>query len=104
MTPEQRERIRDSYRAGMTLAEVGQAFRWASQRELRQCLEGLIRPKTCQRSKAPSEEEVAQRRDAIKASWSAEQARSRWVGRYLSRPETLGSCLSRVLRELGGDE
>jgi hypothetical protein len=25
------------------------------------------------------------------------------VGRYLSRPETLGSCLSRALRELGGD-
>lgn len=104
MTPEQREGIRQAYLSGLTLIEVGMRFRWASQRELRQCLEGIIRPKTCQRSKVPSEEEVAQRRDAIRASWSAEQARSRWVGRYLSRPETLGSCLSRVLRELGGDE
>lgn len=103
MTLEQREEIRQAYLTGMTLVEVGQIFRWASQRELRQCLEGIIRPKTCQRSKSLSEEEVAQRREAIKASWTTDQARSRWVGRYLSRPETLGSCLSRALRELGGD-
>lgn len=103
MTPAQRQKIRDHYQSGWSVSQVSQAFRWVSQRELRQCLEGLIRPKTCQRSKVPSEEEVAQRRDEIKASWSPEQARSRWVGRYLSRPETLGSCLSRALRELGGD-
>lgn len=104
ISPEVREWIVQDYLSGMSLWQVSQKYHWLRKHDLRQVLEGHIRPKTVQRTNDPSEEEVVQRREAIKASWTPEQARARWVGRYASRPEYLGSSLSRALRDMGGDE
>jgi hypothetical protein len=103
MAPELEERIRRLYLGGMSLAQVGRQFEWMPLREIRKALDPVIRPRNHQRRKDPSEEEVVLAREETKAKWTPEQARLRWVGRYLSRTESLGSCLSQALRDLGGE-
>ena len=97
------QKIRKDYMEGMTLLALGRKYSWVPRRLVRQCLEGIIRPKSRPVKADPSEEEIAEKRDAINRSWTPEQARLRWVGRYATKPETLGSCLSRAIREMGGD-
>jgi hypothetical protein len=103
MSPQVQEWIRRDYESGMTLLEVGLKYHWVTKRDLRGVLEGTIRPGGGPSREELSEEELVARRDEIKERWTPEQARLRWVGRYLSRPESLGSSLSKALRELGGD-
>jgi hypothetical protein len=103
VTEETLEAIRESYLSGMSLWHVAQAFPWVKKRDIRQALDGMIRPRNYQKGVDPSEEEVAERRDAIKAQWSDEVASRRWVGRYATKAQDRGSCLSALLRAMGGD-
>ncbi len=98
------EQIRKEYIAGESLWSLGNRyFGQISRSDLRQCLEGVIRAKGCPKEPDLDEAEVARRRDAIRETWTEEQAAKRWVGRYLSRPEELGESFSRTLRQMGGD-
>lgn len=102
ITPQMREWIRRDYMGGLSLLQVGQKYHWLKKRDIRDSLVGVVRGK--HRSPVdPTEEEIVERREAIKASWTPEQARLRWVGRYLAKPEYLGSCLSKALRDIGGE-
>lgn len=67
---------------------------------VRRLLEGVVRPTSEAAKSDPSEEEIVAAREQIKAKWSAETASRRWVGRYLSRPETLGEALSKNLSQV----
>lgn len=95
-------RIRREYMEGQSVWNLQNKYALQFTRtQVRQLLEGMIRPRGVKNSD-PSEEEVARLRDEIKAQWTPEQASRRWVGRYLSRPESLGEGLSRELRRMGG--
>lgn len=98
-----REAIRQDYLSGMSVWRVGLKYHWLRKRDVREALEGIVRPKNTQRVTDPSPEELAERREAVKASWTAEVASRRWVGRYLARAEDRGSSLSRAFRAMGGD-
>lgn len=102
MPLEKINQIRADYLSGMSLAQVQDKWRRWTRRQVRMCLDGLIRPQA-RPPVSPSVEEVAQRKFEISSQWSAEQARARWVGRYAARAESLGSCLSKALREMGGE-
>lgn len=68
---------------------------------VRRLLEGVVRPSPSDQSPSdPTPEEIAAERDRLKSQWSAETASRRWVGRYLSRPETLGEALSKQLNAI----
>jgi hypothetical protein len=67
---------------------------------VRRLLEGIVRPSSDQTPSDPSPDEIVAARDRLKAQWSAETASRRWVGRYLSRPETLGEALSKNLEQV----
>lgn len=99
-----KEGILQDYLSGMSLWAVGQKWDWVRKRDLRQVLEGHVRRKEATQRKAdPSEDEIAERREAIKRSWSDEVASRRWVGRMIPRSEDRGSCLSRLFRDMGGE-
>jgi hypothetical protein len=98
-----RDQVIADYQSGLSLWTVQN--RWAAvfnKSEVKRILTGIMRPKGSPKSE-PSEEEVALLRDEIKSKWTPEQASRRWVGRYLSRPESLGEGLSRELRRIGGN-
>ena len=96
-------RIRREYQEGQSIWTLQNRYALQFTRtQIRQLLEGIIRQRGVKKSD-PSEEEVARLRDEIKAKWTPEQASRRWVGRYLSRPESLGEGLSRELRRIGGN-
>lgn len=97
------EAIRRDYLGGMSVWAVGEKYHWLRKRDIRQALEGIVRPKNFQRTSDPSEEELVARREAVKSQWTAEVASRRWVGRYLTQSEDRGSCLSRLFRDMGGD-
>lgn len=90
-----RDQVRMDYQNGMTLWAV--CHKWQNQLtqiEVRQFLEGMIRPV----GPTPvSEEEVVQRRLWVQSQWTPEQASKRWVGRLLARPESIHSSASRLL-------
>lgn len=96
-------RVRADYMSGMSISDLMKKHRFLTSRQVRQCLEGILRPKSRPSRPDPDEAEIARLRDEINRSWTPEQASLRWMGRYVTRPETLGSCLSRAIRDLGGD-
>jgi hypothetical protein len=99
MTGEQRwikEQLQRDYLAGMNLWQIGRKYKHqASQKEIRLWLGGLVRRVGVER--VVSEEEVAQRKIEVQASWTPEQASRRWVGRLLQRSETIHSSASKLL-------
>jgi hypothetical protein len=102
MTKKEIARIRADYASGLTLCQVARMHSRFSRSQIRIALDGFIR-RPSPLNPDPSEEEVALRRDEINRRWTPEQAAARWVGRYVSKPEALGSCLSRAIRAIGGD-
>jgi hypothetical protein len=104
ISEETREGIIEDYLSGLSLWSVGQKYHWVKKAHLRQVLDGVIRPKhQTQRTPDPSEDEIRERSERIKASWPDEVASRRWVGRFIPRSEDRGSCLSRLFRDMGGD-
>jgi hypothetical protein len=103
VSEELRSQIVEDYLSGMSVWRVGEKYHWLRKRDLRAILGQHVRPKNTQRVTDPSEEELAERRDAVRASWTPEVASRRWVGRYLTQAEDRGACLSRLFRDLGGD-
>jgi hypothetical protein len=95
--------VRREYMEGMSVWNLQNKYALQlSRSQIRRMLDGVIRPRGVKKCE-PTEEEVARLRDEIKARWTPEQASRRWVGRYLSRPESLGEGLSRELRRMGGN-
>ena len=103
VTEELRQEILASYLSGNSLWAVGQQYPWLKKHQVREALEGHVRPKNTQRRRDPTLEEIAERREQVRSTWTAEVASRRWVGRYLSTQEDRGSCLSRLFRAMGGD-
>ena len=97
------ERIVGEYLAGASIWALRMKYSsLVSQSEIRQMLAKVVRPHGGPSKSDPSEEEIAAERDRIKEGWPHEVASRRWVGRYLSRPETLGEAFSKTLRSMGG--
>jgi len=95
-----RERVIEEYRAGASLWSLRNKFAQVlTHSQVREILEGVLRPRGETRSD-PTEEEIAAEMERFKSQWSAETASKRWVGRYLSSHETLGEAFSRVLNEI----
>lgn len=98
------EQAKAEYMAGESLWSLSNRYHGRlSRKELREYL-GPVARKAGRPAEEISEEEVARRRDEIKAKWSEETLRKRWMGRYLSKPQELGEALSQMLRSMGGDE
>jgi hypothetical protein len=99
-----REEVREAYLSGLSIWNVMKLYPQVGQRELRNMLSGIIRPKNRQRTADPSADEVVAKREEIKAKWTDEEARRRWVGRYSqSATRDPGSYLSALLRDMGGE-
>jgi hypothetical protein len=96
------EQIQREYREGASLWSLQNRYaQQFTKTQVRTLLEGSLRPKGRAKS-VLDESEVVRLRDEIKAKWTPEQASRRWVGRYLSKAESLGEGLSRELRRMGG--
>jgi hypothetical protein len=103
LTEETLDSIRRDYLSGLSLWNVSLKYPYVRQKEIREALVGMIRPRHQQRTVDPEEAELAERRDQIKASWSDEVASRRWVGRYATKKPDRGSSLSALLRAMGGE-
>lgn len=103
LTDEVKAMVLRDYQSGLSIWKVRQRYHWLRQCDIRKALEGHVRPKNTQRKKDPDPDELAKRRDEVKAAWSDEVASRRWVGRYLTQAESRGSCLSALFRAMGGD-
>ncbi len=103
MSEELKEEVLEAYLSGLSMWGVSQKFPWLKKHQIREALEGHIRPKNTQRVRDPSPEEIAERSAAVKESWSPEQAGRRWVGRMASQAESRGSCLSDLFRDMEVD-
>lgn len=59
---------------------------------------GVMRPRGhSQLGDDPDEAEIERRRNAIRESWTAEQAGKRWVGRSASKMYEMGRSLSQLI-------
>lgn len=98
-----RSEVKRDYLSGMTLWAVMHKWkRRLSQQQVREILNGMIRPKGSQ-AKELSAEEVEERKQSIRNQWTPEQASRRWVGRYLSSQEQMCKQFSHILRSMGGN-
>lgn len=96
-----KERIVKEYLAGASIWSLRNKYaRLIPHSEVRRLLEGIVRPRGEPSHADPTEEEIVRERDRTKSQWSAETASKRWVGRYLSSPETLGEALSKALNQV----
>lgn len=98
-----RQAVLRDYLSGLSIWTVRQKYHWLRQYQIRECLEGHVRPKNTQRKADPSPEELVARREQVKAAWSDEVASRRWVGRYAPQAESRGSSLSALFRDMGGE-
>jgi ribosomal protein S2 len=91
-----RDQVIADYANGLSVWRVAKKYQgMATQKEVREWLAGTTRRKGC--FQVVGEEEVAQRKLEVQANWTPEQASKRWVGRLLTRPETMHSSASRLL-------
>ncbi len=98
------EQAKAEYLAGESLWSLANRYHGRlSRKELRDYVGGLMRPR-CQPKAELSEEEIERLRDEIKAKWSEEVTKKRWMGRYLSKPQEVGEAFSAMLRDMGGQE
>jgi hypothetical protein len=98
------EKVRSEYLAGESVWSLQMRYSAVLKRsEVKRILSDIMRPQGGQMNPDPTEEEIVALREATKAKWTDEVASRRWVGRYLSRPETAGEAMSRILRGMGGD-
>jgi hypothetical protein len=99
MTSEQawlQEQVRKDYASGMNLWQLGHKYKGtATHQQIRAWLGKLVRVKGIRDNL--SEEEVAQRKSEVQSWWTPEQASRRWVGRLITRPETIHSSASKLL-------
>jgi len=92
--------IAEDYESGMSVYQVQQKYQRIGKKAIYQFLHQrqIMRPRpTENQEEEPSEQEIARRRDLIKASWTDEQARSRWIARSRSKMHELGHSLSQLL-------
>ena len=98
-----RQAVLRDYLSGLSIWKVRQRYHWLRQYQIRECLEGHVRPKNTQRTADPSPEEILVRSEEVRRSWSDEVASRRWVGRFAAKAESRGSCLSALFRDMGGE-
>jgi hypothetical protein len=91
------ERVRRDYEAGHTIWDLTTFYPQLSKGEIRAAVDDILRKKRAIREEELSEAEVAQRVAEIRASWSPEVARSRWVGGSRDSRELLERAASRLL-------
>lgn len=95
------EQIISDYLSGMSVYQVQMQYQQFSRKGIYRMLHDrkVMRPMAREKAREtdPDEQEILRQRDLIKASWTDEQARSRWIGRSRSKMEELGHCLSQVI-------
>jgi hypothetical protein len=99
-----RDLVRKEYLSGQSVWALQNRFaRLLSCTEVKNMVADILRPKGGLPKSDPTESEIVVARDAIKSRWTDEVASRRWVGRYLSSPESRGEALSKTFRSWGGD-
>ncbi len=94
------EQIARDYESGMSVFLVQEKWARVGKKAIYQFLHQrqIMRPKPQERQEnEPDEKEIERRRDLIKNSWTAEQAKSRWIARSRPRMEALGHSLSQLI-------
>jgi hypothetical protein len=87
------------YQTGMSIRDVQNKWSRWPKRPVSMLLHqsGVVRARDDRRADDPSPEEIEHLRDITKASWSAQEAGSRWVGRRSTRYQEAGRALSKLL-------
>ena len=94
------ELIAEDYESGLSVYQVQQKWPRVGKKAIYQFLHQrqIMRPRPAEsREEEPDEKEIERRRDLIKASWTAEQAKARWIAKSRSKMYELGHSLSQLI-------